>query len=248
MYGVYRCMTIKNMLWMTYPELVEAYLNRLGALTARLGEEAMLDAFIGSPNTKAVTLDVAANKQGASINLLATLINLTALAREEERFDDIQFDAWLPRWVVPALKIDLLRQRRTSGRLGDRIPTTLELERAMSDSGIDVTWTLDYAETWTPASFLTEGDPIPAFPVDIPGVIAPKGNLRALDRGDLTIGVAPGNLYRDNTSNSKNEVTLFQESFEGVMDLGATNYAFTVENVCLNGAQTADVTAIDCSA
>jgi hypothetical protein len=39
MYGVYRCLTVKNMMAMTYPELVEAYLNRLGAAHARYAEE-----------------------------------------------------------------------------------------------------------------------------------------------------------------------------------------------------------------
>lgn len=244
-YGVYRCMTIKNMLWMTYPELVEAYLNRLGALTARLADSTLLDGMEGSPNTVAVT--ATASEHSGAVNLLATIIQLAALAREEERYGEIMFDAWLPRWVVPALKVDLLRQKRTSGRLGDRIPTTAELEAAMRDAGIDVTWTLDYAESWTPAPFLSDGQAIPDFPTTINGIIAPKGNLRALDRGDLSIGVAPGNLYRDNDSNSRNEVTLFQESFEGLMDFGATNYAFELSDVLLNGAQPADVTAIGVS-
>lgn len=244
-YGVYRCMTIKNMLWMTYPELVEAYLNRLGALTARLAESTLLDGMEGSPNTKAVT--ATASGHSGAVNLLATLISLTALAREEERYGDIMFDAWLPRWVVPALKVDLLRQKRTSGRLAERIPTTAELEASLRDSGIDVTWTLDGAESWAAVPVLTDGEDIPDFPTTVNGIIAPKGNLRALDRGDLTIGVAPGNIYRDNDSNSRNEATLFQESFEGLLDFGATNYAFTIEDVCLNGAQPADVTAITCS-
>ena len=47
MYGVYRCLTIKNMLAMSNPELVEAYLNRLGAAHARLAEQLLLNAMAG---------------------------------------------------------------------------------------------------------------------------------------------------------------------------------------------------------
>ncbi len=93
---------------------------------------------------------------------------------------------------------------------------------------------------------LTSGGVIPDYPTTITGLFTPKGNLRVLDRGQLTIGVAPGNIYRDNASNTKNEFTIFQEGFEGLMDFGATNCAFSLTDVCLNGAQVADVDAITC--
>lgn len=244
MYGVYRSMKIKNMLAMTFPELVEAYLNRLGALTSRLGDTLLLDAGINSPNTSTIT--AAGTGYGASIDILGSFLSIAALYREEERYGDQQFDAWLPRWVAQAFRLDVLRQRKTQGRIGDRLPTMAEVNAVLSDAGVDVTWTLDTASTWGAAPVLTDGEALPDFPVDVPFLLAPKGNLRALDRGDLTIGVNPGGIYRDNSSNEDNTFTIFQESFEGLMDLGATNWAGAIEGVCFSGAQVADVTAITC--
>lgn len=244
MYGLYRSMKIKNMLAMTFPELVEAYLNRLGALTSRLGDTLLLDAGINSPNTRTVT--ATANEYGAAINVVGSFLQIAALYREEERYGDERFDAWLPRWVAPALQLDILRMRKTSGSFGDRLPSVAEVTRYLANAGVDVTWTLDTATTWDPAPVLADGEALPDFPTTVPFLLAPKGNLRKLDRGDLTIGVNPGGIYRDNESNQDNSFTVFQESFEGLMDLGATNWSGTIEDVCVNGAQVADVTAITC--
>lgn len=244
-YGIYRCLTVKNLLSMTFPELVEAYLNRLGALTARLGDSTLLDAMVGSVNTKALT--VSGNTFGASINLFNTILNAVAVYREEERYGDQQFDAWMPRWIIPALQIDAMNMRKTSGSLRERMATQGEIESILRDAGVDVTWTLDYAEGWETVAPAVDGEDLPVLPTSIDFIMAPKGNFRALDRGDLTVGVANGNIYRDNDSNTRNEFTIFQESFEGLMDLGATNYAVHIDNVCLRGTQTADVTALECA-
>lgn len=244
-YGIYRCLTVTNMLSMTFPELVEAYLNRLGALTARLGDSTLLDAMIGSTNTKALTRS--GNTFGASINLFNTIIDSVALYREEERYGDQQFDAWIPRWVVPALQHDVMNMRRTSGSVRERLVSQAEIEAMLRDVGVDVTWTLDFASTWETPAPLVDGDAIPELPTTIDFIVAPKGNFRALDRGDLTVGVANGNIYRDNASNTVNQFTIFQESFEGLMDLGATNLAVTISDVCLRGTQTADVDALECA-
>lgn len=241
-YGIYRCLTVTSMLSMTFPELVEAYLNRLGALTARLGDSTLLDAMVGSVNTK--TLTVASNGFGASINLLTTILNAVAVYREEERYGDQQFDAWAPRWIIPALQIDLVNQRRTSGPLRDRLPSQAEIEAVLREAGIDITWTLDYAEGWETVPPAVDGEDLPALPTSFDIIVSPKGNFRALDRGDLTVGVANGNIYRDNASNTKNRFTIFQESFEGLMDLGATNYVLHLNDVCFGGTQTMDVEAI----
>lgn len=246
-YGVYRCMTVRNLLAMTFPELVEAYLNRLGSLTARLAEETLLDAMVGSANTKGVTV-TPTNDFDASINLWTTVLNAVAIYREEERYSDQQFDAWIPRWVIPALQIGLVRQRRTSGNLSERLPSVGEISATFRAAGVDVTWTMDSATTWAdvdPAG--ADGDPLPELPTTVDILMSPKGNFRGLDLGELSIGVAAGNIYRDNASNSKNEFTMFQENFEGLMDFGAISYNLTIDALCFNGAQTADVTAIDCT-
>lgn len=243
--GIWRALTITNMENLTFPELVAAALNKLQALQVRMAEIALLDAALASPNTKTALGTV--TDFGASINLFSTIANAVAIYREEERLGDQQFDAWLPRWVMPALQIDLLRQRRTSGRLAERIATTGEVNAAFRDLGLDVTWTMEPATSWAAVPTFADGENLPALPVDIDLLFAPKGNLRALDRGSIDLGVT-NNVVRDNESNRTNRFTMWWESFEGLIDFGATNYHLNLSGVCLSGAQTADVTAItDCA-
>jgi hypothetical protein len=243
---IWRALTITNMEEMTFPELVAAALNKLQTLQHRMAEVALLDAALSSVNTKtalATTTDF-----GASINLFSTIANAVAIYREEERLGDQQFDAWIPRWVFPALQIDLLRQKRTSGRLADRIVTQAEVNSALRDLGLDVTWTMDVATSWAPVPTFADGEVLPALPVDIDLLFSPKGNLRALDRGSVNLGVT-NNVVRDNESNRRNRFTMWWETAEGLIDFGATNYHLNLSDVCLSGAQTADVTAItDCAA
>lgn len=241
-WGVYRCLTVKNMLAMTFPELVEAYLNRLGAATARLAETTLIDAAEGSANTVQVSASQV-NDFGAAQNLLDTILLATSVYREEERYGDQQFDAWIPRWALVQLKRDVARMRRTSGSFRDRLPTTAEVNGVLADAGIDVTWTYESASTWPEVDYLdiTDGEAdLPELPQTTKFLFTPKGNLRALDRGDLSIGVAPGNIYRDNDSNTRNEFTIFQESFEGLLDLGAQNWVVGLDNFVPNGVQVAD--------
>ena len=244
LYGVWRCLTIKNLMALTFPELVDAILNRLGSLHARLGEVTLLDAMLASVNVKAMTVD--ANLYGSSINLLGTILNAVEVYRSEERYDDQMFDAFIPRHVMTSLRMDLANQNREGGSLRARLAPASDVNAALRDAGLDVTWTMDTATTWASVPAAVDGQALPALPTDYDIIMTPRGNFRALDRGDLTVGVQNGGIYRDNASNSKNQATLFQENFEGLIDFGATTYALTIQGACPSGAQVADVTAITC--
>lgn len=240
-YGIYRCMTIKNMLQMTYPELVEAYLNRLAALQARLAETTLLDAMVGSVNAKAIT--VAAGNLGASINLWATLIQMLAVYREQERYDTIELDCYMPRWQREALRMDVVRQRRTddSGMPRDRVPTGADIDAGFQNVGVNPIWTMDNATAWGSGITAQSAGALNTMPTTAHAFFTPRGNFRQLDRGDLQIGVT-NNVMRDNTSLTKNEFTMFWESFEGVMDFGLPSWEVAISGFVLNGAQVADVT------
>ena len=245
LYGVWRCLKVKNLMAMTFPELVDAILNRLGALHSRLGEVTLLDGMLASANTYAMT--ATANAYGASINVLTTILNAVEIHRDEERYDSGQrFDAWIPRWVGTAMQIDLANQRREGGSLRDRLAPMSDVNAALSGAGLNVTWTLDGASTWANVPNAADGQALPTLPTNIDLIMSPAGNLRALDRGDLTIGVTNGGIYRDNSSNADNSFSIFQENFEGLIDFGARTYALTIEGGCTGGAQTADVTSITC--
>lgn len=245
-YGIYRCMTIKNMMALTFPELVAAYLNRLEALQARMAEVALLDGMYASPNVKHVL--ATGTGFGASIDLFSTIINGLSIYREEERLGDQPFDGWAPRALLRALQIDVLRMRRTSGNFRDRFVSEATINAMLRDEvGVEMTWTLDRASAWDPAPVVDDGDTLPDTPVTIDFLVTPRGNLRALDRGMQDIGFQ-NNIVRDLDGTMRNQFTPFYESWEGIMDFGAPSWAFTIEDVCFGGAQTADVTAIDCPA
>jgi hypothetical protein len=245
LYGIWRCLKVKNLMAMTFPELVDAILNRLGALHSRLGEVTLLDAMLASANTYAMTVD--ANAYGSSINVLTTILNAVEIHRDEERYDSGQrFDAWIPRWVGTALQIDLANQRRPGGSLRDRLAPMSDVNAALSGAGLNVTWTLDVATSWANVPNAVDGQDLPTLPTVYDIIMTPAGNFRALDRGDLTIGVTNGGIYRDNASNSTNDFSIFQENFEGLIDFGARTYALTITGACPGGAQTADVTSITC--
>ena len=127
MYGVYRCLTVKNMLAMSNPELMEAYLNRLGAAHARLAEQLLLNAMA----TGCVEIDGRQLGYGGSVSIVTTFLNYIALYQETERWDAGNMVAWIPRWVLWAMKMDIARRRRTFD--GDCEP--VELDRLAGDVG-----------------------------------------------------------------------------------------------------------------
>lgn len=240
MYGVYKCLTVKNMLAMTYPELVEAYLNRLGAAHARLAEELMLNAMA----TGCDTLSAPRLGYGGSVTITSTILNYLALYQESERWSiEGNMKAWIPRWVLWAMKTDILRRRRVDG--GFSVPSTGTINAMFAEVGVDVTWFIDqptYAVAITGPGTTT----LNPFPVSVQIMIAPPGKFAAIDRGELAIGVTGNNIYRDNESNSRNQFTYFFENFEGVVDTTSCPAHILDIPVCWNGVQVSDI-VLDCS-
>ena len=243
-YGIYRCMTVTNMAAMTYPELVAAFLNRLQATQAQLGERTLLNAMRTDVNTIKVHSD--GINVGMSIALLETLLRTIQSYKEQERYgDDIGFDCWLPRHVRTMLVVDQLRRKRTDNvSLGDIVSASKEITAAFTSAGVNPTWTYESASGWPTLSSLVNGSAIPQWPTTVKMLMTPTGNFRRLDGGELNLGVG-GNTVRDTTSLSKNNFTMFWESFEGLVAFGARSLELTLVDVCPGGHQVADVT-LDC--
>ena len=238
MYGVYKCLTVKNMMWMTYPELVEAYLNRLGAATARYAEQLMLNAMA----TSATSVNGRQLGYGGSVTITSTILNYLALYQETQRWDiTSNMKAWLPRWVLWAMKMDMMRRRNLNGQLV--VPSDAQIERMFSDVGVDVTWFID-TPTWAVA-IPGIGATLNLLPATVEILIAPPGKFAAIDRGELAIGVTGNNIYRDNTSNRKNEFTYFMENFEGVVSTTSCPAHVLSIPACWNGVQIDDI-VINC--
>ncbi len=241
-YGNYRCITIKNMLAMSFPELVEAYLNRLAAASARLAEIQLLNA-MGAEATYMLTPPL---DYDGPVAVASQLAETMALHQEAQRWDNTQgWVGWLPRWVQTGIKVSLMRRRVTNGQ-GVRVPTDAEVDAIFLNQGIRPVWMID-TPTWAATiPKAVNASSAGVLPNRVDMVIAPAGKFAVMDRGQLSIGVTGSNIYRDNTSNTKNEFTMFFENFEGLVNTDSCPAYRLRIPVCWNGVQIADITAPEC--
>jgi len=236
LYGVYRCLTVQNLLAITFPELVEAYLNRLAAAHARLAETQLLEAM----GTGSVTVDAGALGYGTSTSVTTSVMNLLALHQEAERWDIGGMEAWMPRWVAWAMKMDLMRRRNTSGGV-QSVPSDAEITRMFTDMGVTPHFFIDTPSWATAIPAVQTGGTLNLLPSQVEMIIAPTGKFAVMDRGELSIGVTGNNIYRDNTSNSLNQFTFFFENFEALVDTNSCPaYLLEVPGLCHNGVQIDD--------
>lgn len=240
LYGVWRCLTIQNLLAMTFPELVEAWLNRLAAAHARLAETQLLEAM----GTEAVAVTGETLGYGAATSVTTQLLETLALHQEQERWDGDTMEGWMPRWVLSAMKIDLMRRRSTSGR--PSMPTDAEVVQMFRNVGVNPHFFID-TPTWAASVPAVQvGGTKQNLPDTIDILLAPRGKFGVMDRGQLNIGVTGNNIYRDNASNASNQFTMFFENFEGVVNTDSCPaYLLELPNLCYSGVQIADL-AIDC--
>jgi hypothetical protein len=241
LYGVWRCLTVQNLLAITFPELVEAYLNRLAAAHARLAETQLLEAM----GTAATPVSSANLGYGSSVSIGSSILGLLALHQERERWDSEAMQVWLPRWVMYAMKTDMMRRRNTSGVVS--VPSDSQIEGMFRDVGVDPVWFID-TPSWAPAiPAVHTGGTLNLLPDEVTMVIAPRGKFAVMDRGELSIGVTGNNIYRDNASNAKNQFTFFFENFEALVNTDSCPaYLLTVEDLCHNGVQIDDA-VLDCA-
>lgn len=240
MYGVYRCLTVKNMMAMSWPELMEAYLNRLAAAQARLAEQRLLQLM----GTRATEINAPRLGYGGSVSIVTTILNYLALYQETERWDVGGMQAWIPRWVLWAMKMDIARRRRTDGSFS--VPTDAQIEAMFREVGIsNVTWYLDNPSYAVAIPGIASGGNLNLLPASVQILVAPTGKFAVMDRGELAIGVTGNNIYRDNVSNSRNEFTFFFENFEGVVDTTSCPAHILDIPACWNGVQIDDI-VINC--
>lgn len=236
-YGVYRCITIKNLLAMTFPELVEAYLNRLAAAHARLAETQLLEAMATGTDT-VKTLETGYN---ATTRILSGILNYIALYQEEQRWDvDGLLEAWMPRWVIKAIQIDTIRRRRTDGEMM-RAPSLSEIVTMFRSVGVNPHFFMDMPSWATALPTLQTSGQLNQLPRNLEILIAPPGKFALMDRGELRIGVTGNNIYRDKTDLMANQFTMFWENFEGIVNTNTCPaHILEFDNLCYNGVQVDD--------
>lgn len=236
-YGVYRCLTVKHLIHlMTFPEIVEAYLNRLGAAWARFAETLLLEA-MGNGSTTLNTYNLG---YGGTTTVLSTVLNYLDLYREVERWDDGQMDAWMPRWVMGAIKTDLMRRRRTDGGK-NMVASDAEVNALFSNVGVTPHWYMDRPSWATPVPPLATNGVLNLHPRSLEILVAPRGKFALMDRGNLNIGVSGNNQYRVDDDLLRNQIRFFFESFEGVIDTNTCPaHILQIDTTCWNGVQIDD--------
>lgn len=241
LYGIWKCLTVKNMMQLVYPELIEAYLNRLGAAQARMAEILLLEA-MATATTSVLGPSLG---YGAATSFTSLVLEYMALYQETQRWDISDgMEAWMPRWVLTGMQVDLMRRRTTNGTL-QTIPTQGAIETMLSNVGVNAHWFID-TPSWAPSipAVHTAGT-MNRLPTTIPVILAKRGKFAVIDRGNLSIGVTGNNIYRDNASNRTNTYTYFVESFEGLVNTDSCPAHLLRIPVCYNGIQVDD-RMVDC--
>lgn len=236
-YGVYRCLTVKHLVQMTFPEIVEAYLNRLGAAWARYAETLLLEA-MGTGTTTIASADLG---YGGTTTVLSTVLGYLGLYQEQERWDNGVMDAWMPRWVLYAIKTDLMRRRRTDGGR-NMVPSDAEINGMFRDAGVEPHWFMDRPSWATPVPGVAVNGVLNFFPRSVEILIHPRGKFALMDRGNLNIGVTGNNQYRVDDDLLRNQFRFFFESFEGLIDTNTCPaHTIQIDTTCWSGVQIDDV-------
>jgi hypothetical protein len=243
-YGVYRCLTVQNMMQMTWPEVVEAYLNRLAARTARAAEVQLLDLM--ATNVNRITAPVLLTS--AATALWTTLLQYRSGAQERERWDLMSdtLEMWAPRWLQTYLRIDIARRRNTSVST-PHFASEAEVDQVFSDLGFNVHWFIDTPTWGVTAPVQGTGNPVQlvAPPASVNVLVAPAGKFALIDRGSFTIGLQGNNVVRDLATLKKNQFTMFFETFEGIVDTNSCPADMLKIPLCFSGVQHADQ-SVDC--
>lgn len=236
-WAVYKSMNIRNLDAQTFPELVAAHTNQLGARFARYAEKLLLNAMIARSDEEVH----ASATYGASRTILSRFDQISARFRENERLDDSGIlDGWFPRWIRDALREDVIRAANDSGI--PEVVVDATIKSWFADMGIDANFTYDNPSLYGDLALQSTGH-VAGWPDHTWYILTPKSNLGVLDLGRLDVGVNPNGTYRDSVLNKRNRFQVFMESFEGLVDRGAPVWTGEVE-VLANGAQPAGVTAI----
>lgn len=237
-YSTYRCLKVKNMSDMVFPELTAAYLNRLQAQWARFAEVLLLEA-MGNASTN---IDAPRQAYGANVSLQRIILTYLGLYQDLERWDVPVMDAWMPRWLLWALRMDIASRRKDGS---GRIPSIAEVESTFRDVGVEPHWYMDRPSWATPFSRLSVSGDLNSFPSQVEILVHRRGKFAVIDKGVLNLGLG-GNPIRIDDDVLRNQHTYFFESFEGLVDTDSCPaHILTVPGLCYNGAQIAD-SQIEC--
>lgn len=222
--AIYRCLTIGEFQRRFATEQWVAIIQATIALQARIAELSLWSnmlAGVSTTHTAAETGSVFTNWANA-VQLAADTI------RDDQRYDGVQINNWLPRWFVGAVATDLVNRR-----LADTPNPTVVMQMindVAATAGVTVHYTMDSDPIETTPQ---EDGPLTDYPATLASIIAPEGYYSFLDGGQFDLGIE----IRDLDLARQNAVAAFAESFEGLLARGCNAKRLNIPvTICADAA------------
>jgi hypothetical protein len=244
------CMTFSNVTARFDAEATAANVQAAQIAHARYAENRLLAQIAALSTTLTAPVVISATR-----DLLLALDRLFAAHRNFYRLEDNQaFRCVLPRWVLDALRADLLLGAGFAS--GDEGNYAFAATDALITSwfvarGVNITWHMDGRPATTAGAgevgmanqfygAWADNGAVPDFPAQVEALLWVEGEMLHLDGGTLDLGVV-----RDSTLNQVNRYKQFSETFEGVAHRGVEAIRL-VADLQISGmtAGTADTAAI----
>ena len=197
--AIYKCLTIGNFNQRFAPERWEAVLHAASAAQARLAEQTLFAQIYNNTNTTKRTV---ADMGSVYLTVLSAATRAWAMISQRQRYTGRRGRMIMPSWVKLAAEMDVLARGIKRGRAGQE----RDLEVALADIGIDVTWSDDLS----PIELTPGAGVIPNFPATFQATLNVDGGVFRLDGGELNLGTE----IRDHDLNRQNKVAAFSETFE----------------------------------
>lgn len=217
--AIYKCLTVGRFNSRYSPEQWEGHLKAVAVAQARTAEVALFSKMrdgVTSTHTGLAT-------GNTYLNIVNTVSRATALMRQDQRLDDVQFHFWAPEWLVAAAAESHRLFRLDKG--GDAIEGVKQLiALALANEGVNVTYSLDIDDL---ESFQYDGA-LADYPSTASSVLAPEGFFSFLDGGSFDLGTE----ITDHDLNRQNKIAAFAESFEGLLARGCNAKALDIPVEC----------------
>lgn len=244
------CMTFSNVTSRFDSEATAANVQAAQIAHARYAENRLLAQIAALSTTLTAPAVVSAVR-----DVLLAIDRLVAAHRNFYRLDsNTAFRMVLPRWVLDALRADLLLGAgfASGGDAQEMYAATDALISGwFASRGVNITWHLDGRPATTAGASevtmanqfyaaWTDNGAVPDFPAQVEALMWVEGEMIHLDGGTLDLGVV-----RDSTLNQNNRYKQFSETFEGVAHRGVEAIRLVVD-LQISGmtAGTADTKAI----
>jgi hypothetical protein len=205
--AIYRCLTIGEFQRRFATEQWVAILQATLALQARIADLKLWSdmlAGVSTTHTAATTGSIFNNWANATLLAADTI-------RDDQRYDGVQINQWLPRWFRGAVLTDLVNRRLAD--TNNPAVADAFINEVAATAGVNINWTMDP----DPVEPGDQADgPLTPYPETISTIIAPEGYYSFLDGGQFDLGIE----IRDLDLARQNAVGAFAEGFEGILARG----------------------------